>query len=119
MGKLIIYITLYFFDVIDVHDVIILNKMELHLQVHEQIENSYWIKFYYKSVSKNQWTPDFSDKKISKNGQDVVIFDHHPKTPIFYLFLKFSWPEKNSKKREIWNLEKMVYFEKYECFPQK
>ena len=31
-----------------------------------------------------------SAQKISENGQDIAIISHHPKTPMFYLFLKFE-----------------------------
>ena len=41
------------------------------------------------------------------------------KNPVFYPFLKIFWQEKNGRRKEIRNLEKIVYFKKFEGFPQK
>ena len=55
--------------------------------------------------------------KISENRQDIVIFWPLPKIHCILSVFNVFWPEKNGKKGEI--LDKIVYFEKFECFPQK
>lgn len=57
-------------------------------------------------------------RKISKKGQDRVIFWSSPRNLCILSIFKSLWLEKNGKRGEISKLDKIVYFEKFKRFQQ-
>ena len=68
----------------------------------------------------NSWLLKIS-WKFQKIGKTLLllyaIFWPLPKIPCILSVFKVFWPEKNGKRGKI--LDKIVYFEKFACFPQK